>query len=247
MSWVRFSRNVRAPTVVLLRSSCRPRSVLFSRPINRLRTSTCSLPPLLMSFQRHEMGLRPALGKHVSSVTSSWASNLSYHAIFSARALVFSQECRSCHFCLCSLPRNRFGMRCIRRTRHILPVPHTMSSSQPPSFSERLPLFVDRISTSSPSVLLEDPPMTADCGGQTASCRARFVVLFSAVHSACQPPALVWRTLLDLPRFPRVVSRMQGRYPSDWFSALGTPVCGCPISKHPLQPNVAPNSDPSSS
>ena len=57
-----------------------------------------------MSFQRHEMGLRPVLGKHVSSVTSSWASNMSYHAICSARALVFSQECRSCHFvCVVSL------------------------------------------------------------------------------------------------------------------------------------------------
>ena len=59
---------------------------LISRATNRLRTSTRSLSPSLMARHRREIGLRPVLDTHVSSVTSSKALNFSYHAISSERA-----------------------------------------------------------------------------------------------------------------------------------------------------------------
>ena len=76
---------------------------LISRAINRLRTSARSLSTLLMSFHRHEMGLRPVLDRHVRpSPLRGWASNLSCHATSSARALATpshkSVACFAAHF-----------------------------------------------------------------------------------------------------------------------------------------------------
>ena len=63
-------------------------SGIISLAIKRLRASTRSWSPSLMSFQRHEIGFRPVRDTNVMSRTSSLASNLLYQAISSALALI---------------------------------------------------------------------------------------------------------------------------------------------------------------
>ena len=115
--------------------------------------------------------------------------------------------------------------------------PHTMSSS-PPGSNGRLPACVDRISTSAPSELLEAPPLFA-----IPSRRERFVASFLPSFGATASGSGLTNSF----RLIKLSSKRFACAGSFFINVVilvpHSSVCGCPITKQPLQPNVAPNSD----
>ena len=159
--------------MVFLRSSCQHHFCLISRATSRLRTSTRSLPPLLMSVHRRGDRFASRSWTHVSSGTPPSALNLPYHAISSACALATPSR-RSVTPVSSSVkfPSQSFTYTSEGHSSSSSHTSssHTMSSSPRPGYNGRLSALIDRISTSLPAELLEAPPVFADsCGGPTAS------------------------------------------------------------------------------
>ena len=104
----------------------------------------------------------------------------------------------------------------------------------------RLPACIDRMSASAPAERLEAPPVFADsCGGSSrpgvhvSSHLFRFHLARQPTIGAFDSPdQIVFETF-------RVCSFSI----HEVVLARHFSVCGCPITKQPLQPNVAPNSD----
>ena len=145
------------------------------------------------------------------------------HLLRSCFGHVVSQECRSCHFVL-------------EISLEIVDAFVTLPVRRP--YLGFLALAVDRISTSFPVVLLEDPPVMSDsCGATAASCSARMGTLVAASSGSTSHSyglLVVFSSRFACAGSYAILAVILARHSS---------VCGCPVSRPSLEPSVAPISD----